>query len=174
MIPSNSYCRFVRLYQKCSIEIETCWLWGLFDYSELTWCTMLLESAITKMGVLLPWGDGHGQQQYSFYQYSFGIKGHQVCYENIPLKPLFWHHQSELLIQGRLDPYFRAVYAKFWAYHMNIPADFQAKVFNNLVYYTEITTETKSINLLWKLTKLMWGKIKLQEDRYKWIQSKLW
>lgn len=97
-----------------------------------------------------------------------------MCHENIPPKPLFWHHQSELLIQGRMDPNFHAVYAEFWAYHMNIPADFQGNVFNNLVNYTEITTETKSINLLWKLTKLMWGKIKLQEDRSKWIKSKLW
>ncbi len=54
-----------------------------------------------------------------FKQCSIGTKGRNVCQENIPhtITP------PELLRQGRMDPCFYVLYAKFWPYHLNVTAE---------------------------------------------------
>ncbi len=39
--------------------------------------------------------------------------------------PLHHHHQPEPFIQGRMDPCFHVVYAKFWPYHLNVTAEME-------------------------------------------------
>ncbi len=58
----------------------------------------------------------------SFKRCSIGTKGPKVCQENI-LKPLHHHHQPEPLRQGRMDPCFHVLYAKFWPDHLNVAAE---------------------------------------------------
>ncbi len=60
----------------------------------------------------------------AFKQCSIGTKGPKVCQENIPT-PLHHHHQSEPLRQGRIDPCFHVLYAKFWHYHLNVAAEIE-------------------------------------------------
>ncbi len=58
----------------------------------------------------------------AFKRHSIGTKGPKVCQWNIP--PLH-HHHPEPLRQGRMDPCFHVLYAKFWPYHLNVVADIE-------------------------------------------------
>ncbi len=70
----------------------------------------------------------------AFKRCSIGTKGPKVCQENIP-QPL--KHQPELLRQGRMDPCFHVIYAKFWPYHLNVTAEIEThqtrQIFSNLL-----------------------------------------
>ncbi len=59
-----------------------------------------------------------------FKRCSIGTKGPKVYQENIPT-PLHHHHQPEPLRQGRMDPCFYVLYAKFWPYHLNVAAEIE-------------------------------------------------
>ncbi len=39
--------------------------------------------------------------------------------------PLHHLHESEPLRQGRMDPWFHVLYAKFWPYHLNVAAEIE-------------------------------------------------
>ncbi len=45
------------------------------------------------------------------------------CVNKISPTPLHHHHQPEPLRQGRMDPWFRVLYAKFWPYHLNVASE---------------------------------------------------
>ncbi len=45
------------------------------------------------------------------------------CAKKISPTPLHHHHQPEPLRQGRMDPCFHVLYAKFWPYHLNVAAE---------------------------------------------------
>ncbi len=70
----------------------------------------------------------------AFILCSIGTKGPKVCQENIP-QPL--NHQPKLLRQGRMDPCFHVIYAKFWPYHLNVAAEIEThqtrQLFSNLL-----------------------------------------
>ncbi len=57
-------------------------------------------------------------------QCSIGTKGPKVCQENIP-HTLHHHHQPEPLRQGRINPCFHVLYAKFWPFHLNVAAEIE-------------------------------------------------
>ncbi len=64
-----------------------------------------------------------------------GTKGPKVCQENIP-HTLQHHHQSEPLRQGRMDPCFDVLYAKFRPFYMNVAAEIETQTrqrFSNLL-----------------------------------------
>ncbi len=70
--------------------------------------------------------DGHGQQQYSGRLWHLNnvqlvLRGPN-CAKSIPT-PLHHQHQPEPLRQGRRDPCFHVLYAKFWPYHLNVTAE---------------------------------------------------
>lgn len=49
-----------------------------------------------------------------------GTNGPKVCQE---ITPTLWcHHEPELLVQGRRDPCFHAVYNMFWSNRLNVAA----------------------------------------------------
>ncbi len=85
--------------------------------------------------------DGHGQQQYSGRLWR--LKDAQLvlrvpkCAKKISPTPLH-HHQPEQLRQGRMDPYFHVLYAKFWSYHLNVAAEIEThqtrQRFSNLLF----------------------------------------
>ncbi len=54
----------------------------------------------------------------AFKQCSIGTK----CTKKISSTPLH-HNQPEPLRQGRMDPCFHVLYAKFWPYHLNVAAE---------------------------------------------------
>ncbi len=56
-------------------------------------------------------------------QCSIGTKGPKVCQENIP--HTLHHHQPEPLRQGRINPCFHVLYAKFWPFHLNVAAEIE-------------------------------------------------
>ncbi len=58
-----------------------------------------------------------------FKRCSIGTKGPKVCQEISPTPLLHHHHQPEPLRQGRMDPCFHVLYAKFWSYHLNVAAE---------------------------------------------------
>ncbi len=41
------------------------------------------------------------------------------------ISPHHHHHQPEPLRQGRMDPCFHVLYAKFWPYHLNVAAEIE-------------------------------------------------
>ncbi len=47
------------------------------------------------------------------------------CAKQISPTPLHHHHQPEPLRQGRMDPCFNVLYAKFWPYHLNVAAEIE-------------------------------------------------
>ncbi len=47
------------------------------------------------------------------------------CAKKVSPTPLHHHHQSEPLRQGRMDPCFHVIYAKFWPYHLNVAAEIE-------------------------------------------------
>ncbi len=72
----------------------------------------------------------------AFKRCSICTKEPKVCQENI-LTPLH-HHQPEPLRQGRMDPSFDVLYAKFWPYHLNVAAVIETR-----------QTRQRFSNLLW-------------------------
>ncbi len=73
--------------------------------------------------------DGHGQQQYSGRPWRLNdaqlvLRGPK-CAKKISPTPLHHHHQPEPLRQGRMDPCFHVLYAKFWPYHLNAAAEIE-------------------------------------------------
>ncbi len=73
-----------------------------------------------------PW---HGQQQYSGRLWHLNnaqlvLRGPK-CAKKISPTPLHHHQQPEPLRQGRMDPCFLVLYAKFWPYHLNVAAEIE-------------------------------------------------
>ncbi len=66
---------------------------------------------------------------------SIGTKGPNVQ-KKISPTPLH-HHQPEPLRQGRMDPCFHVLYAKFWPCHLNVAAEIETQhtrqCFSNLL-----------------------------------------
>ncbi len=154
MIASRSCCRFVGCTsmmwiscstksQRCSIVLRSGDCGGHLskvnslscsrNQSEMIWA--LWHGALScwnshqKMGTLLSLRDGHGQQQYSGRLWCLNdaqlvLRGPK-CAKKISPRPLHHHHQPEPLRQGRLDPCFHFLYAKFWPYHLNIAAEIE-------------------------------------------------
>ncbi len=48
------------------------------------------------------------------------------CAKKISPTSLHHHHQPEPLRQGRMDPCFHVLYAKFWPYHLNVAAEIKS------------------------------------------------
>ncbi len=62
-----------------------------------------------------------------------------MCAKKIFPTPLQHHHQPEPLRQGRIDPCFHVLYAKFWPYHLNVTAEIEThqtrqRFSNHLLY----------------------------------------
>ncbi len=70
-----------------------------------------------------------GQQQYSgrlwCLNYTQLVLRGSKCAKKIPSAPFHHHHQPEPLRQGRMDPCFHVLYAKFWPYHLSIGAEIE-------------------------------------------------
>ncbi len=47
------------------------------------------------------------------------------CAKKISPTPLHHHQQPEPLRQGRMDPCFHGLYAKFWPYYLNVAAEIE-------------------------------------------------
>ncbi len=98
-------------------------IWALW-----TWCIILLKVAMRIKGikVIKAW---HGRQQYSGRLWRLNnaqlvLRGPK-CAKKISPTPLHHHHQPEPLRQGRMDPCFHVLYAKFWPYHLNVAAEIE-------------------------------------------------
>ncbi len=102
------------------------------NQSEMIWalwrCIILLEVAIRKWVHCIQKGMDMVSNN---TQVSCGVNNAQLvlrgpkCAKNISLTPLHHHHQPELLRQGRMDPCFHVLYAKFWPYHLNVAAEIE-------------------------------------------------
>ncbi len=98
------------------------------DLSFVTWCIILLEVHQKMVHC------GHkGMDMVSnntqvdrglFKRCSIGTKGPK-CAKKKSRTPLH-HHQPEPLRQGRMDPCFHVLYAKFWLYHLNVAAEIES------------------------------------------------
>ncbi len=91
----------------------------------MTWCIILLEVAIRRWGHCSHKGMD-SQQQYSGRLWCLNdaqlvLRGPK-CAKKISPTPLHNHH-PELLRQGRMDPCFHVLYAKFWPDHLNVAAE---------------------------------------------------
>ncbi len=111
--------------------IEIWWLWRPFEESELivifkkpvwddlsfvTWCIILLEVAFRR------WVHcSHKGMDMVSNNTQVGCG--PMCAKKISPTPL--HHQPEPLRQGRMDPCFLVLYAKFWPYHLNVGAEIE-------------------------------------------------
>ncbi len=60
----------------------------------------------------------------TFKRCSIGTKGPKCAKKKSPT-PLH-HHQPEPLRQGRMDPCFHVLHAKFWLYHLNVAAEIKS------------------------------------------------
>ena len=83
------------------------------DFCFVTWCIIMLEVAIRKMGTLWPWWYAHGQQQYSNRLWHSSndwlvLTGPKCAKKTFPT-PLHHRHQPGLLTQGGLGPWIHAV-----------------------------------------------------------------
>ncbi len=54
------------------------------------------------------------------------------CAKKISPTPLHHHQQLEPLRQGRMDPCFHVLYAKFWLYHLNVAAEIKTHQTGNV------------------------------------------
>ncbi len=157
MIASHSCCRFVSCTsmmwisrsttsQRCSVglrsgdcgghlskvnslscsRIQSEMIWALWH-----WCIILLEVAIRRWVHCSHKGmdmvSNNTQVGCGFKQCSIGTK----CAKKISPTPLH-HHQLELLRQGRMDPCFHVLYAKFWPYHLNVAAEIETHQTSNV------------------------------------------
>ncbi len=111
------------------------------DLSFVTWCIILLEVALRRWVHCSHKGMSIGQQQYSGRLWSLNnaqlvLRGPK-CVKKISPTPLHLHHQPEPLRQGRMDPCFHVLYAKFWPCHLNVAAEIEThhrrQRFSNLV-----------------------------------------
>ncbi len=99
------------------------------DLSFVTWCIILLEVAIRRWIHCSHKRDGHSQQQYSgrlwcLKDAQLVLRG-QNCGKKISPTPLHHHHQPEPWRQGRMDPCFHVLYAKFGPYHLNVAGEIE-------------------------------------------------
>ncbi len=149
MIASRSFCRFVgctsmmrisrsTTSQRCSIGLRSGDFGGHLskvnslscsrNQSEMIWalwrCIILLEvSSEDGCTVVIKgwtWSATILRKAVVFKRCSIGTK----CAKKISPTPLH-PHQPEPLRQGRMDPCFHVLYAKFWPYHLNVAAEIE-------------------------------------------------
>ncbi len=113
----------------------------IWDYlSSVTWHSSSWEFPSQDGYTVVIKGYGHVEQQYSDRLWHVNdaqlvLSGSKSA-KKISPTPLYHHHQPELLIQGRMDPCFHVVYAKFWPYHLNVTAELRLQTrqpFSNLL-----------------------------------------
>ncbi len=112
--------------------IEIWWLWSKVNslscsrnQSEMIWalwhdalsCWKYIRRWYTVVIKGWTWSATILREAVAFKQCLIGTKGPK-CVKKISPTPLH-HHQPEPLRQGRMDPCFHVLFAKFWLYHLN-------------------------------------------------------
>ncbi len=93
-------------------------------YISLLIIPCIIYYVTNKETLTLTWSTTILRKTVAFKQCSIGTKGPKVCQENIP-HTITPHQQPEPLRQGRMDPCFLVLYAKFWPYHLNVAAEIE-------------------------------------------------
>lgn len=60
--------------------------------------------------------------------------------------PLHQQQQSDLLLQGRMDPYFHVVYAEFWLYNLNVT---KTHYYSKIVHFWSACVNCRLSKHLW-------------------------
>ncbi len=142
MIASRSFCRFwisrSTTSQSCSIGLRSGDCGGHLskvnslscsrNQSEMIWA--LWHGALSCWKYIRRWytvvikGWTWSETILRFINYDQLVLKGPKCAKNISTTPLH-HQQPEPLRQGRMDPCFRVLYAKFWPYHLNVAAEIE-------------------------------------------------
>ncbi len=105
------------------------------DLSFVTWWIILLEVDYTVVIKGWTWSETILRYAVAFKRCSIGMK----CAKKNSPRPLHHHHQPDPLRQGRIDPCFHVLYAKFWPYHLNVAAEIEThqtrQRFSNLLFF---------------------------------------